>query len=213
MSTTVVLLGKGELAIKAAQWFLESSNHDLTSIVPVVPEPNWAPSLTSWARDNGVNLIESGRYQELPEIADNRHADLGVSIFYDRLFKADGIAKFGRLINLHNSPLPKYRGMSPINWALKNGEKSHGVTIHEITPGIDDGPVITQATYSIRPELDEVEDVYRRALKFGWTLFEDTIPRLKFLPAIPQRDADASYYSAKDAAALGNRSNWRRGSQ
>ena len=34
------------------------------------------------------------------------------------------------IINLHNSPLPKYRGVRPINWALKNGEHSHGVTIH-----------------------------------------------------------------------------------
>lgn len=207
---TVVLCGKGELAIRCAEWFLKSANHDLTAIVPVIPEPGWSASFRDWALANGVTAIESGRYQDLPEDQSGRYADLGVSVFYDRLFKAEGIAKFGRLINLHNGPLPRYRGMSPINWALKNGETSHGVTIHEITPGIDDGPLIAGVSYSIRPEIDEVADVYERSLKFGWTLFEDVMPRLDRLPGVEQDHASATYYSTKDAERLGDRSNWRR---
>lgn len=210
MRKTVVVLGKGDLAIKIAEWFHRSKDHDLVAVVPVTPEPAWSSSLTDWASDASVPIVESGRYTELPAGFGGKFADLGVSVFYDRIFKADGIARFGRLINLHNSPLPKYRGMSPINWALKNGERTHGFTIHEITSGIDDGPIIAQVLYSIFPDQDEVEHVYARALKFAWVLFQETIPLLDRIVAVPQEHENASYYSSKDSGLLGDRADWRR---
>ena len=47
----VVLLGKGELAIRCGAWFLASAEHQLTHVVPVMPEPGWTPSLADWARE------------------------------------------------------------------------------------------------------------------------------------------------------------------
>ena len=210
MAKTVVVLGKGDLAIKVANWFLDSPDHELKAVVPVMPEPGWSASFKAWADAKSVPVVESGRYQDLPADEDGKYCDLGVSVFYDRIFKAEGIARFGRLINLHNSPLPKYRGMSPINWALKNGESSHGFTIHEITPGIDDGPIVSQVHYSIFPEHDEVEHVYARALRFAWLLFEETMPLLDSIVAREQEHSQASYYSSKDSALLGDRADWRR---
>jgi methionyl-tRNA formyltransferase len=86
----------------------------------------------------------------------------------------------------------------------------HGVTIHEITPGIDDGPIVAQLQYSIYPELDEVVDVYNRALEYGWTLFEQTIPNLDRIEAAPQDERAASYYSTADNDALGERRGFTR---
>ena len=100
-------------------------------------------------------------------------------------------------MNLHNGPLPKYRGYSPINWALKNNEREHGVTIHEITPGIDDGPVVSQLKYSIYPEFDEVIDVYKRSIEYGWTLFQQTMPLLDKIEARQQVHSDMSYYTVQ----------------
>ena len=51
------------------------------------------------------------------------------------------INKFVRLYNINNSPLPKYRGVNPIKWALKIGEDIHGVPLHLIDEGIDTGPI------------------------------------------------------------------------
>ena len=53
-----------------------------------------------------------------------------------------------------------------INWALKDGCNEHGVTIHEVTSGVDNGPIISQIKYSIYPEFEEVIDVYKKSLKF-----------------------------------------------
>ncbi len=175
---SAVVLGKGTLAIRVAEWFRRSEEYQLKFVVPVVPEPAWTDSLAGWARHHSVPHAESGHWRDLPLEEDGSAAQLGISIFYDRILPAAFIDRFDRILNLHNAPLPRYRGVSPINWALKNREQVHGVTIHEITPGIDDGPIVAQLTYPVYPEFDEVIDVYRRALEYGWVLFQQTMPML-----------------------------------
>lgn len=209
MRTTVVM-GKGDLAIRVANWFLQSKEYHLCSVVPVIPEPKWAPSLKEWAKENGVPVMESGHYKDLPELAETRKIDLAVSIFYDKIIREWFIKRCARIINLHNGPLPKYRGVSPINWALKNEEVEHGLTIHEITPGIDDGPIIGQLKYSIHPEFDEVIDVYKRSIEYGWVLFQQTLPLLDKIRPRVQDDSAATYYSKHDNPRLAERSNFTR---
>jgi methionyl-tRNA formyltransferase len=210
MPTEVVVLGKGSLARQGAQWFLDSPDHALSAVVPCMPEPTWTESLTEWAHDAGVPIVPSGDFCDLPVLRDGGRVDLVVSIFYDKIIPAAAIDACGRILNLHNGPLPRYRGVSPINWALKNGERSHGVTIHEVTPGIDDGPIVAQCTYSIYPEIDEVEDVYRRALHYGWSLFQETMPILDRIEAVPQDESQALYYSKQDDHRLGDRRDFTR---
>lgn len=194
------MLGKGELAIRVCEWFLNSPGYELSYVVPVAPEPLWTTSLASWAADHAVPFVASGDYRHL-EI----NPDLAVSVFYDKIFKRSFIESCGKIINLHNSPLPKYRGVSPINWALKNEELEHGVTLHQITPGIDDGPIFGQLKYSIYPEIDEVCDVYKRALEYGYTLFEQTMPILDKISVRAQNENDATYYNASENKFLGER--------
>jgi methionyl-tRNA formyltransferase len=204
-----VLLGKGELAIRVAQWFVQSDDYELAAIVPVIPEPGWTASLREWATSARIPCVESGHHRDLGWDAGDQ-IDLAMSIFYDKIFKSDFIDRCGRILNLHNAPLPRYRGMSPINWALKNGEHSHGVTLHEVTPGIDSGPIVSQVEYSIYPDTDEVIDIYRRSLEFAWTLFAETMPILDRIEPRPQDESRATYYSAADTARLGDRAGFTR---
>jgi methionyl-tRNA formyltransferase len=158
-----------------------------------------------------VPTIESGHYKDLPDVSTaGWSTDLAMSVFYDKIIKAWFIDKCKQIINLHNGPLPKYRGVSPINWALKNGEREHGITIHEITPGIDDGPIVGQVKYSIYPEFDEVIDVYNRSLEYGWTLFQQTIPLIDSIKPRPQDEQQATYYNRGDNVRLEERSGFTR---
>lgn len=204
----VVLLGKGSLAIKAAKWFRE--NHNLVYVVPDMPEPTWTDSLTDWCKSNQVNLIESGDYRDLPDVK----IDLAMSIFYGKIIKQDFIDRCTDIINLHNAPLPKYRGVRPINWALKNNETYHGVTIHKIHKGIDDGDILGSVTYPIYPEIEEVEDVYNKALDYGFILFKDVMSKIDYCAdnARPQSTIkqEPSYYSNKQNSLLQERSDFRR---
>jgi methionyl-tRNA formyltransferase len=208
---TVLLMGKGELAVRAAEWFMKSPGYDLVGVVPVIPEPRWTTSLSAWAKANDVKIIESGHYRNIPDVLDEAwRVDLAFSLFYDKIIKDWFIQKCDRILNLHNGPLPRYRGVSPINWALKNGEPEHGVTIHEITPGIDDGPIVAQIKYSIYPEMDEVIDVYNRGLEYGWTLFQQTMPMVDKIGARSQDESQALYYNSGQNSLLGERRHFTR---
>jgi len=206
MRKRTIVLGKGTLAIRIADWFLKHPDYQLIQIVPVIPEPAWTDSLSAWIRENQVPCVESGHYKDIPGVkSEDWQIDLAFSVFYDKIIKPWFIAKCNRIFNLHNAPLPRYRGVSPINWALKNNETKHGVTIHEITPGIDDGPIMAKLEYSIYPEFDEVIDVYKRALEYGWILFEQTMPILEKIKPQPQDDSLATYYNIEQNDLLGER--------
>ena len=202
----VVVLGKGELAGKVAQWFLDHHEYALVCVVPNNPPSNWTLNLAGWAKERNIPFVESGLAKDVPE----GPIDLAVSVTYDKIIRPDFIARCRRIINIHNGPLPKYRGVNPINWALKNAECEHGVTIHEIAPGVDDGPIVAQITFPIDPEQDEVADVYQRSLEKGWELFEKIMPNFSELLAVPQDGTKATHYMAKDFPRLGERSYFTR---
>ncbi len=202
----VIILGKGELAIDVADWFHKSDVYEIMHVVPVIPEPEWAPSFKKWAVRNKVAYIQDGRYKSIPDVKENDwEVDLVVSVFYDKIIKQWFIDKCKKIVNIHNAPLPKYRGVSPINWALKNKELEHGVTIHEITAGIDDGPIVAQVKFSIYPEIDEVIDVYKKCLIYGYVLFTETMPLIDTIKPRKQVERDATYYDSSMNAMLNER--------
>ncbi len=58
----------------------------------------------------------------------------------------------GHMLNIHPSLLPKYRGLHTHARALKAGDKEHGCTVHEVTPVLDDGPILGQARVPVLPD-------------------------------------------------------------
>jgi len=202
----IVLLGKGWLSIKVAEWIKD--NHNLILVVPDKPEPKWTDSLREWSIKNNIDIIESGNFNDIPK---ELKIDLAISIFYGKIIKKHFIEQCGDIINLHNAPLPKYRGVRPINWALKNNEKYHGVTIHRINVGIDEGEILGKITYPIYPEIEEVEDVYKKSLEYGWLLFKDVMGKYDYIKDnTTTQGNDYTYYSMDDNEKLGNRSDFRR---
>jgi methionyl-tRNA formyltransferase len=77
-------------------------------------------------------------------------ADLFVVAAYGQILSADllAIPRLGA-INVHASLLPKYRGAAPINYAILRGESATGVTIFQIEPRLDAGPMLAQVSTPI----------------------------------------------------------------
>ena len=203
---SVIVMGKGELAVKVANWFNGSNMHRLVQIVPVMPEPDWTESFASWGRDNLVDVVESGDYRDI----DMDAIDLVFSVYYDKIIKQPFIDKCVKILNLHNAPLPKFRGVRPINWALKLGKTSHGVTIHAIDAGIDSGAIYGQMTFGINPELDEVRDVYDRCIYHGWELFLHVMEGFDYIVPVPQDEIHSTYFGADENGMLWERAGWTR---
>lgn len=57
----------------------------------------------------------------------------------------------GRMLNIHPSLLPKYRGLNTHARALEAGDTEAGCTVHEVTPALDDGPILGQARVPVLP--------------------------------------------------------------
>ncbi|UWR35053.1 phosphoribosylglycinamide formyltransferase [Sulfitobacter sp. W027] len=69
----------------------------------------------------------------------------------------------GRMINIHPSLLPKYRGLHTHARALEAGDTEHGCTVHEVTAALDDGPILGQARITVLPG-DTAETLAERVL-------------------------------------------------
>jgi len=69
----------------------------------------------------------------------------------------------GRLVNIHPSLLPAFRGLNTHRRALAAGVRIHGCTAHFVTPELDDGPIIAQAAVPVAPE-DTEETLAARVL-------------------------------------------------
>ncbi len=79
-----------------------------------------------------------------------------------RILGADFVHAFaGRILNVHPSLLPAYKGLDTYRRALDNHETRHGVSIHLVTAELDDGPVLLQGDYPIEPG-DDVESLQRK---------------------------------------------------
>lgn len=202
---TSIVFGKGRVAIKASEILL-AEGYTVEFVVPS-HELVSDTSFSDWADRQSIPLRRIEGLDELLPL----HADLGVSTYFDRIFRQRHIDSFGKLLNVHNSLLPRYRGVRPINWALKNQERKHGVSLHLITPGIDEGAILDQEAFPIDPVVDEVRDVYIRCLNAAEVLLERALPDVWGLPARHQAEAQAFYHSANDDEKLGDRRFFTRG--
>lgn len=82
--------------------------------------------------------------------------DLVVLAGFMRILPAATVAQYhGRMMNIHPSLLPKYRGLSTYRRALAAGDSQHGSTVHFVTPELDAGPLIIQ--YRVPIHADETE--------------------------------------------------------
>lgn len=100
--------------------------------------------------------------------------------------------------NLHGSLLPKYRGRVPTNWAIINGETETGVTLHHMTPGIDDGDIVAQQSVSIDAD-DTAQTLVIKQVAAASTMLDSCLPAIKNGSATrtPQDNKEASYFGGR----------------
>jgi len=81
---------------------------------------------------------------------------------YMRILSDDFVGRWaGKMLNIHPSLLPLYKGLNTHAQAIEAGDKFGGCSVHIVTPGVDDGPVLAQTPVAILPD-DTVETLARR---------------------------------------------------
>ena len=130
------------------------------------------------------------------KIIKNYNPSLLVSILGNQIFKKPLIelADFG-CINLHTALLPKYRGLMPTFWVLKNNEKYTGVSVFFVDEGIDSGPIIVQRKIKINSMTQE--ELISSTKKIGMECVAEAIKLIlnKKVNLIPNPEELKTYYS------------------
>ena len=91
--------------------------------------------------------------------------DLNIFCGFPYIIKKNhyNLTKYGS-INLHAGKLPKYRGGSPLNWQIINGEKKIGISVIKMSEGIDKGQIIEEFSFKLY-EKDNIKIVHEKCNK------------------------------------------------
>ena len=110
---------------------------------------------------------------------------------YMRILSDAFVARWaGRMINIHPSLLPHYKGLNTHQQAIEAGDKFGGCSVHVVTPGVDEGPVLAQTPVAILPG-DTVETLARRVQFAEHQLYPAT------LTAFVTRERSPDYLRAR----------------
>ncbi len=82
----------------------------------------------------------------------------------------------GRMLNIHPSLLPKYKGLRTHARALEAGDTEHGCSVHLVTPALDDGPILGQARIPVDPD-DTPDSLAARVLAKEHVLYPAVLRR------------------------------------
>ena len=114
---------------------------------------------------------------------------------YGKILRPDVLAvpRLG-VVNIHPSLLPRYRGTSPVQTAILDGERQTGVTVMLLDAGMDTGPILAQSEQEAVRADDTGGSLMERLFEMGARLLVETLPRWAAgeINARPQREEDAT---------------------
>jgi len=148
-----------------------------------------------FALANGLSIYQPTRLKtdETKSLFSSHESDVAVVVAYGRILPTEFLkAPRNGCINVHFSLLPRYRGASPVNWAIVNGDKETGVTTMFIEPTLDTGPILLQAKTMIGDQ-ETAPELMARLAEAGAGLLGETLMRLSALAPLAQDDAAASF--------------------
>lgn len=154
-STEIVFFGTGQTSLEALQCL--SEDFDIKLVVTKPPATNSAGKtfknpVHEWAQKNNLKIITPANKTDMTDQLSGfeLHKCLGIVLDYGMIIPSEVIDRFELgILNSHFSLLPKYRGSNPIRAAILSGDTTSGVTIIRITPGLDEGPILTWAEMDI----------------------------------------------------------------
>ena len=141
---------------------LVDAGHEVSSVY-AAPETIAADDLSGLPDGTPVESLEDVNTARFVHAMAARNPRLAIIGGFNSIFGKPliDVAQLG-VINLHAGPLPKYRGGSPLNWQIINGESDAGISVIRIDEGIDTGEILAEARFSIGLN-DTISDVHERA--------------------------------------------------
>lgn len=198
----IVFFGTANTALPVLETLYR--HHDIAAVVtspdaPLGRKQELAESPVSvLAKEMDLPLLKPERVKASPDFLRQLEAlaaDIFIVVAYGKILPAE-VINLPRLktLNVHFSLLPKYRGASPIQYALLNGDALTGTSVFVLDEQMDTGPVLVQAEAKIDPD-DNYITLSQKLAYLSAKLLLDTLPRYASgeLAPKPQAGEQASY--------------------
>ncbi len=198
----IVFMGTPDYAVGALEALIQAG-HEITA---VVTQPDKArgrsgslqyPPVKECALAHGIAVFQPERVKrpECVETLQSYEADVFVVAAFGQILSQE-ILDMPRLgcLNIHASLLPKYRGASPIQQVILDGETQTGVTIMQMDIGVDTGDILYQKTLPIERQ-DTCQSLYGKLTTLGGQAIVEALELLEQGALTPrkQRDEDSSH--------------------
>lgn len=198
----IVFLGTPDFAVPTLKALVESK-HEVLAVV-TQPDKKRDRNVISFSPVKEEALkhnLEVLQYEKIKvegiEDLKRLNPDVMVTCAYGQIISQEilDIPKFG-VINVHASLLPKYRGSSPIQWAIINGESQTGITIMKTALGVDSGDIILQKKIDIK-ENETAGELFDRLSQIGPEALLEALDLIEQGKAVftPQDESKATHVS------------------
>lgn len=155
------------------------------------------PPVKLWATENNIKVLQPEKLDsEFQLEIKNYNLDISIVVAYGKIFPETliNIPKLGTL-NIHYSLLPKYRGASPVQAAILNGEIETGVTIQKMVKTLDAGPIVMQEKVAIEAN-EKTPELLEKLTKVGGEMLVNLFKSISQGVALTyneQTDIDATF--------------------
>lgn len=171
MKLKTVFFGSGEYTIPVVKML---QSHGLGLVITTETEGKFY----NYLKDNSIphlvtHLKDPNDIKKIQEIG----AEIGVLGSYGAIVPNKVIHAFPHgIINIHPSLLPIYKGPSPVQYAIKNGDKVTGVTIISLDDQIDHGVILSQKEYALHGT-ETLEELKKELFKIGSEMIEELLQK------------------------------------
>ena len=197
-------MGAGEIGLPSLRWMLELADHE---VVGIYTQPDkkigrkqvlTPPVVKVMAEEAGVPVFQPETFRNNESAIEELRGldcDIAIVMAYGQILPRAVIeAPKKACINLHASLLPRHRGASPIQAAIRDGDSETGITLMHIASKLDSGDMILKERTPIAAE-DTGELLHDRLATIGPTLLEKALPVLEgdVIPAVNQDESLVTY--------------------
>lgn len=208
----IVFMGTPDLSVPALEAVFDAG-HEVIAVVtqPDKPKGRGKAVLMTPVKEKAISLgipvyqPVKARDEAFVQILRDLNPDVMVVIAFGQILPESilEIPAYG-CINIHVSLLPKYRGASPLQWAVLDGETESGVTTMMMDAGIDTGDILDQKVIPLDPK-ETYGSIYDKLSMAGGALIVSTLEKIEkgTIVRTPQKDEEATH-TKKITKAMGD---------
>ncbi|MGE5298169.1 MAG: methionyl-tRNA formyltransferase [Acidobacteriaceae bacterium] len=208
----LIFIGTSEFGLPALEKARES--FELVSIVTQTDKPSGRKKISTpspvkvWAESQNLSLLQPKKIIEAEQELAKLNPDLILVASYGQILpkKILLLPKCG-CVNIHPSLLPKYRGPTPIQTALLNGDKETGVCLIQMDEKMDHGPIIATKTVPIFPD-DDFSSLMKKLAEAGAGLVSENLLNFAESKIVPKEQDESKATFTKIFSLADARIDW-----